>query len=235
MQIPEKIERNFEQGLVLNNAGQWVTIEEALLDEVKIRHHLEAGEVFENGRWIPLFEPAPAEDRGEDDRAARSESKGADESGEYPVSSGFPPEQTETRAFSLDDAQTQVVRSRGDGAYQDEVSFEQEFDDSTTRIPIEDYDGQGVDTVRVECAQETGNATVDPLANSLDRTLNDQKSVTMRTAVPSLQPPESAAKGGVSTDEVWERAIARNRILLVIIVAVFFLLAVAGFMYIIFF
>jgi hypothetical protein len=54
MRIFEYVEQNVVDGLVLDLAGNWVPIEQALVEEVKIRHHLEMGEIVVDDFWVPM-------------------------------------------------------------------------------------------------------------------------------------------------------------------------------------
>jgi hypothetical protein len=235
MQIPEKVEMNVVQGLVLNNAGQWVSIEEALLDEVKIRHHLEAGEIFDNGRWTPLFERAPAPG------PAAGPERDPDD-GEYDLdytdTSGLLVEQRDTKAFEIVEAsETQAVQSTEGAADQEAPSSGQEVDDGTTPIAIEDDDAAGMyqkppDTVAVEFAQNPGSAPAEapPRAAAGGGDLPSP----IEAPFPVEQPPDGATLSHMppsppsTTDEEWEHAIARNRLVLVIVVSLLSILIGAG-------
>lgn len=63
METQDIIEQNVENGMVLDRDGRWVPIAELVVKEMKIRYHLEKGEVFHGGEWVPLgmvFSKVPA-------------------------------------------------------------------------------------------------------------------------------------------------------------------------------
>jgi hypothetical protein len=55
-EIIKIVEENILKGLVIDDKGKWVTIHEKIERENKFITHLEAGEVLNNGRWIPIEE-----------------------------------------------------------------------------------------------------------------------------------------------------------------------------------
>jgi hypothetical protein len=196
----ELVASNIENGLVLNRRGRWVSIEEALVEEIRIRHHLEKGELLVNRQWVSI-----------ESQSAAAPAAGAEQADPSPLDQEQDGEEVELDTRKVATLETRATRrlQTGEGSTDDDGEQadgeDAELARKTVRLSangeLELTDGPG------EAEPPEGA----PLPTAADRSTSPAAAAPSASQPVAGPTPSAASTSAAQGEEEWELAADRGR------------------------